>query len=264
VMPGLPPRVLQAKREGQDATLMLQFLGGRTLQEIVLGEEAGLLDTAVAHVQDTFRAVWRTTIRPVAVNADFLGQLKGRLGDVYRVHPEFQGPDKQVGSLHVPSFARLLAASAEISAALPAPFSVLVHGDLNIDNILFDSEEGKLHLVDLHRSTESDYVQDVSVFLASNFRLPLFDEPHRKRMDEVALGFCAFVRDFAREQNDATFEARLALALARSFTTSTRFELNPPFARAMHVRSVCLLEQLIAHRPRPWSAYRFPTDILVF
>lgn len=262
VAPGLPPRVLQVKRDAQDATLMLQFLGGRTLQELVLGGAEALLDEALTHLRVTLGEVWDRTRRIGPVNANFLGQLTSRLDDVFRLHPQFRTQAKRVGTLEIPAYHDLLTSLESVNAHLTAPFSVLVHGDLNIDNIIYDVEEQKLHLIDLHRSREFDYVQDVSVFLASNFRQPMFDDLRRSRLNRIIMGFYGFARDFAAVQGDQTFAARLALAMARSFTSSTRFELNRTFAKAMHLRAVYLLERLRDHQNREWEAFQFPEHVL--
>ena len=52
----------------------------------------------------------------------------------------------------------------------------------------------------------------------------------------MAREFCATARRFARKSGDATFEMRLALALARSFATSTRFILDKSLAGGMFLR----------------------------
>ena len=110
----------------------------------------------------------------------------------------------------------------------------------------------------------SDYVQDVSVFLISVFRLPVFDHRTRRRLNWSIMDFFEFARKFSVENRDETFEARLALGLGRSFFTSTRFELNRKFARKMYMRSVYLLERLTEHQGRPWSEFVLPGEVLIY
>jgi hypothetical protein len=55
----------------------------------------------------------------------------------------------------------------------------------------------------------------------------------------------------------------LSLALARSFYTSTRFELNHLFAKEMFLRAQYLLDQLLAPE-RKWSEFRMPQEILFY
>ena len=66
-------------------------------------------------------------------------------------------------------------------------------------------------------------------------------------------------RDFATEQKDETFEARLALGLARSFATSTRFLLAPQLARELFQRARYLLETLQRSEVK---GFRLPEDVL--
>jgi hypothetical protein len=103
-----------------------------------------------------------------------------------------------------------------------------------------------------------DYVQDVSVFMVSNYRLQVFDVPLRARILMLTRAFYRFAADFARKAGDPTFELRLALGLARSFATSTRFILDKSLSRAMFLRSRYLLEQVLAADLKEPSLFRVP------
>jgi Ser/Thr protein kinase RdoA (MazF antagonist) len=70
-------------------------------------------------------------------------------------------------------FENLITTLAKIEKKLSAPFSVMIHGDFNNDNILYDVENDRVYLIDIHRSEPMDFVQDVSVFIVSNFRMPV-------------------------------------------------------------------------------------------
>jgi hypothetical protein len=48
---------------------------------------------------------------------------------------------------------------------------------------------------------------------------------------------------------DRSFELRLALGLARSFATSTRFVLDRTLARSMWMRARYLIESVLASKP---------------
>jgi hypothetical protein len=123
-----------------------------------------------------------------------------------------------------------------------------------VDNIIYDPLEKKINFIDLHRSRYMDYVQDVSVFMVSNYRLQVFDTPLRRRIMIVTQDFYRFAAAFASKSGDTTFELRLALGLARSFATSTRFILDKSLARAMFLRARYLLEQvLVADLKNPAS-----------
>ncbi|MGB5339492.1 MAG: hypothetical protein WBO06_10400, partial [Gammaproteobacteria bacterium] len=64
--------------------------------------------------------------------------------------------------------------------------------------------------------------------------------------------------EFARKSGDRTFELRLALGLARSFATSTRFILDNTLAHAMFMRSRYLIEQVLATKPADAKSFRVP------
>jgi hypothetical protein len=70
--------------------------------------------------------------------------------------------------------------------------------------------------------------------------------------------FYSFAAGFARKSNDRTFELRLALGLARSFATSTRFILDKSLARSMFLRARYLLELVLAADPEDTKSFRVP------
>lgn len=266
LMPGVPPRILEY-REGEgngDAALLLEYLDGVTFNEMVLNAESAGLAAAQRAIEGTLSAAWERTLEREPIHGEFLGQLADRLGDVWRVHPEFRGQKCRVGRLQFRTFEDMLAEATETARELEAPFRVMIHGDLNADNIIVGHGDQRVHFIDLYRSRPMDYVQDVSVFLLSNFRMPVFDRALRGRIHKVILEFHAFARRFARQHGDESFEARLALGLMRSFMTSTRFELDETFAKTMYLRAVYLMEKLIAHKGRPWAEFVLNEDALLY
>ena len=104
----------------------------------------------------------------------------------------------------------------------------------------------------------------MAVFLISNFRLPVFEPPVRDQINMAIRNFYGFAEKFAHEHNDATFDVRLALALARSFYTSTRFQLNSEFVKEMVMRANFLLEKVIVFNEgqQNWQAFVFPEEVL--
>ncbi len=264
IAPGVVPKVVEYEQRDAGAALLVQYLDGATFQDILLNAETDVVRCALARLKETLRRVWTTTKRPEPVNGRYLQQLTTRLDDVHRLHPHLAAKELRVGSLHVPSFAQRLDMAADADAELAAPFSVFIHGDFNIDNIIYNRDADTLHFVDVHRSCEMDYVQDASVFLVSIFRRPVFVPRIRVNLEAVSHAFLRFLRSFAAEEGDATFEARLALGLIRSFATSTRFELNRRFAKRMQARAELLLDRLLAHKGRPWDAFRMPDGVLVY
>lgn len=263
--PGLPPKVYGfVEGEDGDGSILLEYLPGCTFQELVLTADEDLMKDALYIIQDTIGHVWRSTLRPEPVSAGFVNQVRSRMEAVYRLHPGFNSRPGAIGDLHIHSFGELLHRLDRIEDKLGAPFSLFIHGDMNVNNIIYDSGSERLHFIDLHRSGYSDFVQDVSVFLTSLFRLPVFEPAIRRRLNFVMVDFFEFAQKFAMEQNDALFEARLALGLGRSFFTSTRFELNRRFAKKMYLTSLYLLEKLIQHQDLPWESFELPREVFIY
>jgi phosphate uptake regulator len=263
--PGLPPQV-RGFVPGQDQTgsLLLEYLPGCTFQDLVVTKGEARMKDALYMIEETIGQVWSETLKPEPVRAGFLDQMRTRVEGVLRLHPDFERSPAAIGAFSIPSLAGLLDALEPVDQALYAPFSVLIHGDFNVNNILYNPVTERLHFIDLHRSRQTDYIQDVSVFLVSIFRLPVFKTELRRRMNQAIMDFLEFAKDFASRNGDDTFDARLALGLARSFYTSTRFELNRRFARKMYFIAVYLLEKLRAHPAGTWERFELPGEVLVY
>ncbi|NNJ96946.1 MAG: phosphotransferase [Gammaproteobacteria bacterium] len=260
VFPGLAPQILSWRKKGKSASLLIEHLSGLTFERIVLNESAELLDEALQELGTTLHSVWTETLAEKPVSAEFMQQLDKRMADVYAVHPEFQDDTQSLCGYKVPSFDFLAKRAAEMEADLAAPFSVYIHGDFNIDNILYDSENRQLRYVDLHRSRYMDYVQDVSVFMVSNYRLQVLDPIIRRRIAAVICSFYRTAAEFADRNSDNSFELRLALGLVRSLATSTRFILDRNLARGMFLRARYLLEQLVNLESNSYNTYRVPIE----
>jgi phosphate uptake regulator len=262
LMPGVPPRVLELRQTEGDASLLLEYLDGLTFQDVALSAEMNTVERAQSLVQQTLETVWKQTIKNETVQAGYVNQVMDRIDDIQQVHPEFTMINGQ--SPHTSPLNHLLEQARSIEQSVSARFSVLIHGDLNTDNIIYNHRTDQIHFIDLYRSRMMDYVQDVSVFMVSNFRLPVFEPGIRRRLNEIILRFYEFARQFARQHDDRTFEARLALGLIRSFLTSTRFELTEDFAKVMYLRAVSLMEQLIQHTPQSWEDFELQQETLTY
>jgi aminoglycoside phosphotransferase (APT) family kinase protein len=237
---------------------LIEHLAGLTFEQILLHEPTPLLRETQQQLHRTLGKVWRETHTRKPVAAAYVQQLSKRLEEVYTIHPEFRQHACHICGQSVAAFGSLLKQAHRLEAAISAPFSVYIHGDFNVDNIIYDPLEKKINFIDLHRSRYMDYVQDVSVFMVSNYRLQVFDAPLRRRILMLTRGFYRFAAAFARSSGDQTFELRLALGLARSFATSTRFILDKSLARAMFLRSRYLLEQVLAADLKDPALFRVP------
>jgi phosphate uptake regulator/aminoglycoside phosphotransferase len=260
VFPGLAPQILSWKKKGKSASLLIEHLSGNTFEQIVLNESTEMLNDVLQELKTTLHSVWTETLADKPVSAEFMRQLDKRISDVYAVHPEFQDSLQVICGHEVPSFDSLAKKAADIETGLQAPFSVYIHGDFNIDNLIYDADNKQIRYVDLHRSRYMDYVQDVSVFMVSNYRLQVLDPVVRLRIAAVICNFYRIAAEFAANNKDRSFELRLAFGLVRSLATSTRFILDRNLARGMFLRARYLLEQIVSLESAAYEDYRVPVE----
>ena len=258
IYPGLAPRILSYKKRGQSAALLIEHLPGLTFEQILLNGDERQLVKCLERLDSTLQSVWTETRNNTPVAAGFIAQTNKRLPEIYKIHPEFEQGKSDICGLKRPSLETLLMKAAQFESTLAAPYSVYIHGDFNVDNIIYDPAEERINFIDLHRSRYMDYVQDVSVFMVSNYRLQILDLEIRRRIMAVARAFCEWARRFASKQGDTTFELRLALGLARSFISSTRFTLDKSQAQRMYLRSCYLIESVLNTPPNEALAYKVP------
>jgi phosphate uptake regulator len=245
ILPGIAPRILSYRKQGDSASLLIEHLVGETFEQILLHGSDKLLQEAFEQLTRTLKRIWHETRSDKPVGADYSGQLNKRLPDVYAVHPAFDTSASAIGGLELAGFKSQLMQLKQLEKGLKAPFSVYIHGDFNVDNIIYDPGEGRINFIDLHRSRYMDYLQDVSVFMVSCYRLRVFDPRIRQRIQAISHEFYRFARRYAGKQGDESFETRLALGLIRSFATSTRFILDKSLSWAMFNRAVYLMQRLL-------------------
>jgi aminoglycoside phosphotransferase (APT) family kinase protein len=258
IFPGLAPRILSYRQDGSNAALLVEHLPGQTLEQILLNGSDKLFASSLKHLNKTLRAIWTQTKRQEKTPAQYMEQLRKRLGSVRQIHKELGQHGVSICGANAPSLERLIKTAAQHEQRATPPFSVYIHGDFNLDNVIFNPKKKSIRFVDLHRSRFSDYVQDVSVFMVSNYRLQVLDARTRRRIRFAATTLYEFADDFARQQDDDTFELRLAFGLARSFITSTRFILDDSLAKRMYLRGYYLLERIVEHRDTRDGKLRLP------
>jgi hypothetical protein len=245
----------------------VEFLCGCGFDDLIILQDEATVANAFFVLEKTVQHIWEKTLVPGPTAVNFIHQLQQRYDEVRQIHPEFAlRSHLSIGKAHVPSIQSLIEQCREYEKNLCSPFSVLIHGDFNTNNIIYDHKEQTVRFIDLYRSGQHDYVQDVSVFLVSNFRRPIFDPPLRNRLNRGITEFYSWALQFAQEKEDGAMRARMAFALARSFFTSIRFEMNQVFAGEMFKRAAFLLESISAHGQTgaPWEAFAFPPDILYY
>ena len=260
IYPGLAPKILSHHKRGQSASLLIEHLAGLTFEQILLHEPAKLLNQSMLQLQKTLKSIWSETRSKKRVSANYMQQLEKRLDDVYALHPEFKQGNSQICKSSVASFDALLHQARDYEKQLNAPFSVYIHGDFNVDNIIYDPMERKINFIDLHRSSYMDYVQDISVFMVSNYRLRVVDPELRRRILDQSQDFYDFAAAYAKKHGDTSFNLRLALGLARSFATSTRFVLDKTLARAMWLRARYLIEIVLATDAKQMQNFHLPIE----
>ena len=221
------------------------------------------LDAAQKALHKTVRDIWRTTLTQEPAQMGAMDQLAKRMKDVARLHPRLVPGPQDINGAALPGLAALIERAQAREAALPAPFSVYIHGDFNLDNVIYDAVVGKIRFVDLHRSRYMDYVQDVSVFMVSNYRLQVLDAAMRARIAGVAVAMHEMAAKFARRQKDSTYHYRLALGLARSFASSTRFVVDEYHARRMLLRARYILETALAVPEGREARFKLPVKDLM-
>lgn len=261
LIPGIAPRVLEYTGQGENASILMEYLRGKNFQEILVGQDDVLFVQSLRRIIETIRMIWDITLSEETCSAKFIEQLQKRLPDILNVHPEFALPCEKFGARLTPSLQEMITALQRLEENNPAPFSVFIHGDFNNDNILYDEERDQIHFIDLHRSRYTDYLQDASVFLVSNFRIPIFEEKLRTRLNRVNSLYFQFLREFSVRRRDDGFHLRLAFGLIRSLITSTRFALNNDFSREMFHRAVYLIRKVLSTDP---LEFRINEDIILY
>ncbi|WP_045214746.1 PhoU domain-containing protein [Desulfonatronovibrio magnus] len=264
IFPSLVPKIFSYNQVKDNASMLLEFLQGCSFQETLTLHDPEIQDNSFFLLKETLSLIWEKTMQNESVNAKFIAQLVSRIDDVLMIHPEFDFSEARIGSLKTPSLNTFIEMLTEIENSIEAPFSVFIHGDFNANNIIYNQKNQQIYFIDLHRSCHNDYVQDVSVFLVSNFRQPNFEPQFRSLSNKLNDDFYTFAAEFAAENNDQLFDTRLALGLIRSFFTSTRFELNREFAGSMYQRALYLAEKLIAHQGSAWEDFHFPKDVFKY
>mgnify|MGYP006285459159 FL=1 len=263
VSENLPPKVYGYLEKDDKASMLVECLPGRTFDQVLIDEDSRTFDHALKLFIETVFSSWTSTISNNPRSAGYAAQLESRLDSVENIHPYFFRDEMEIGGKIIHSTRNLVKKMVEKEADLQPPFSVLIHGDFNLNNVIYNDFEDRMHYIDLYRSRMLDWIQDASVCLVSAFRIPVFKGYIRERINFfIHTMYRRFTR-FARENGDNNFEARLAFALARSFFTSTRFTYNKKFAKEMFNRSEYIMDKLASYEG-DWENFRITDSVLFY
>ena len=184
ISPGLVPKIFSYHEEDDKASMLAEFLPGCTMDETILTADMTVVENAFFIMAETVEELWSSTMTASPYATDYMRQIRSRMSSVRQVHPTFSRPEQHVGSTRVASFLELLDKCEDMENSCPAPFSIFAHGDFNSSNVVYNHVEERIYYIDLYRSRTADPVQDISVFLVSNFRTPIFDPELRERILE--------------------------------------------------------------------------------
>lgn len=251
--PGKTPKILWDSTRKDHTTLLLEYIDGEDLMEIMLKPRADL-DKALTLFGKNASKIWQKAKRDKGQKPDFVSQLNRRKGDVESVHSTL---------FDLEHLEEMLNRARKIERGLKVPFTTMIHGDFNADNILLRLDEDKVYYVDVHRSRYGDYVQDVSVFLVSNIRIPIFSSDVRGRLNAANRKMYQIGSAFASKQKDGWFDARLALGLFRSLITSTRFIFDKKFSMALYDRAELVLDTL-EHHQGDWRKFKMSEELFLY
>src|SRR5262245_63183748 len=249
IIPGLVPDVKARHREDGRLSFLRQFLQGSLLRDVYITRSWDEKVRVIRRLLETVRDIWSATLVEEPPRVDYTRQIRDRLPDLFALHPKLEalrGGESRVFGITHGSLDDLLHRAADLEATLTPPVSVRLHGDFNANNIVYDFDTDRVHFIDVHRSGQGDYLQDIGVLLVSNVRNPIEDGQIAADLTRLNELIREFALEFARRVDDNHFETRLTLSQARSFITSARVVADFEFARSIFLQGVRLLERATA------------------
>jgi len=248
-IPGIIPAIQGRSRQAGEDSFVSEFLQGRMVRDIFLEPDEDTVRAALRSLFDTLAIVWMDSARPQPPAVDYVRQIRDRLEDLFRLHPRLQkarASTVEVCGARLMGLADTLDIIAAREASLAPPVSVWIHGDFNADNIIYDAARDRVRFVDVHRSGWGDYLQDVSVFLVSNIRNPMFTRHTLSRLRAINASVMEFASQFAGQIGDTHAPTRLQLARGRSLITSARLIADKSFAERLFFQGMYLLDCVAA------------------
>ncbi len=235
VMPELTPRVINTYVMKDRATLVREYVAGTLLSELYFSErDFELKEMATRQLAKIMIDVWRLTMKPVSPQIEYSKEIWQRLEEVYVLHPHLKCVAEQE------KLEQLLEKLSEQEKLLAPPFSVWLHGDYNVNNIIYD--KGQIKFIDVHRSHYGDYLSDVGVFFISTIRPPNLSESVRRDMEKVRSIIREAIEEFKESTLDKNQAKRFEISLARNYITSARIIVDKPHASWLFQQGVNILK----------------------
>jgi phosphate transport system regulatory protein PhoU len=238
------PRLIGKAQDKERRAVLREFAQGALLQDILLSPDSD--ETKFASTRSLGEAlidIWASTLVTRPPRLDYAQQIRSRLREMIRRHPNLEELARDELAKHGGIFGALDALQ-KVQDSLTPPFSVWVHGDLNANNVVFDSATRQVVFIDVHRSRYGDYAADVGVLLTSTYR----QFPRKKVARTLSLvndSFIEQVAKFAAANHDTKFDERLRLARARALMTSARLTGDAERADALFGEGLSFLKRVL-------------------
>lgn len=108
LIPEIAPRVFSYHEKEGSASILMEFLDGRTLDEIILNADWRQINQVFETFFDSVAEVWLSTRKASPIKLDYIQQTKSRLPSVRDVHPDFFRFEKSLGKSQIHSSEALL------------------------------------------------------------------------------------------------------------------------------------------------------------
>jgi len=236
IFPSLTPRVISTVIQGDREILLREFVAGDLLSELYFSQgNMEEKEKATRRLIDILLKLWGLTFKQEVPASDYATQIQSRLGEVYAMHPylEYYATNENIDNL--------LEKTRELEASLRPSFSVWLHGDFNVNNVIY--HDGQVKFIDVHRSNFGDYLCDVGVFMVSTIRHAPKQGSILEDMAQVREIAIECIAGFAQENGDRNWQPRLQLSLARSYMTSARVIIDEKQARLLFETGLSLLKK---------------------
>jgi phosphate uptake regulator/aminoglycoside phosphotransferase (APT) family kinase protein len=236
------PRLIGKAQDKDRRAVLREFAEGALLQDILLSPENDEGKFAAMHaLLEALLDIWGSTLIARPPRIDYSQQIRSRMREILRRHPDLEDVAKEELSKYGGMFGTLDVLQRK-EASLAPPFSVWIHGDLNANNAVYDAASRQVVFIDVHRSRYGDYAGDVGVLLTSTFR----QFPRKKIARIIELvndSMVETIAEFAQKNHDTHFEDRLKLARARALVTSARLTDDADRAEALFVEGLKFLKR---------------------